>query len=270
MAPPGAALKYPLRVRVAPDSGLDKRPRTHTWQQGFSAAPTLIRSATFLHDWRREDVPPSLHEAYSSLRHPPTPLPKQLTRDEQAQVDGVLGQLRIKLAHNLNRSVDTFRQWDVDQSGTISKKEFGRALTSLGIVAHKAALDLTFDYLDNDRGGSVDYRELNEHLRRRQSDPSHLDTWGKDSPRRSSTSAAPGTSSAQSLPRPHTAIGVPKSNFYRSASWDAHGSRGARHPMMHPITASRYNMFERNAMPGVPAYGPKDRPMASRWTQGAA
>ena len=66
----------------------------------------------------------------------------------QAEVDGVQGQLRGILAKNLNRMIDTFREFDVDKSGSVDRKEFCRALVRLGVTARQAALDATFRTFD--------------------------------------------------------------------------------------------------------------------------
>ena len=95
---------------------------------------------------------------------PPSQLPPP---DQSSSVAGILGQLKMALAKNLNRMIDTFREFDEDQSGKINKREFRLALQKLGIVAHKSTCDLTFDSLDNDRSGTIEYEELNTHLRRR-------------------------------------------------------------------------------------------------------
>jgi hypothetical protein len=82
----------------------------------------------------------------------------------KAQVDGVLGQLRAVMAKNKNRIIDTFLAFDANNSGTIDRNEFREAVLTLGVVAHKAALDALFDKIDADRGGSIDYRELDRQL----------------------------------------------------------------------------------------------------------
>ncbi|KOO34639.1 hypothetical protein Ctob_015482, partial [Chrysochromulina tobinii] len=126
----------------------------------------------------------------------------------EAQIAELTRQLRLKmaLAKNLHRIIDTFREFDEDQSGTINKREFGLALQKLGIVAHKSTCDLTFDSLDNDRSGTLEYEELNTHLRRRAGDPSHLDAvLGTVSPGRNLEKAslpAPATSHTSQLPPP--------------------------------------------------------------------
>jgi hypothetical protein len=107
-----------------------------------------------------------------AVEPPPSQLPPP---DQTSSVAGIIGQLKMALAKNLHRIIDTFREFDEDQSGTINKREFGLALQKLGIVAHKSTCDLTFDSLDNDRSGTLEYQELHDHLRRRAGDPSHLD-----------------------------------------------------------------------------------------------
>jgi hypothetical protein len=114
-------------------------------------------------------------------------------------------------AKNLSRISDTFREFDKDQSGKIDKREFRLALQKLGVVAHKSDYDLTFDSLDNDRSGTIEYEELNEHLRRRVGDPSHrsaIDVGG----------AVAGTSSVASLLTPATGSATPPRCYSCSAS----------------------------------------------------
>ena len=85
--------------------------------------------------------------------------------DQTSSVAGIIGQLKMALAMNLPRIIDTFREIDEDQSGKINKRGFRLALQKLGIVAHKSTCDLTFDSLDNDRSGTIEYEELKTHLR---------------------------------------------------------------------------------------------------------
>jgi hypothetical protein len=138
-----------------------------------------------------------------AVEPPPSHLPPP---DQTSSVAGIIGQLKMALAKNLHRIIDTFREFDEDQSGTINKREFGLALQKLGIVAHKSTCDLAFDSLDNDRSGTLEYHELHEHLRRRAGDPSHLDAvLGTVSPGRKLEKAslpAPATSHTSQLPPP--------------------------------------------------------------------
>ena len=111
--------------------------------------------------------------------------------DQTSSVAGIIGQLKMALAMNLPRIIDTFREIDEDQSGKINKRGFRLALQKLGIVAHKSTCDLTFDSLDNDRSGTLEYEELNTHLRRRAGDPSHIGAvFGTVSPGRSLETAS--------------------------------------------------------------------------------
>ena len=103
------------------------------------------------------------HAKYSTPSQSPKPL--ELTPAQKASVAGIIGQLKMVFAKNLSRISDTFREFDKDQSGKIDKREFRLALQKLGVVAHKSDYDLTFDSLDNDRSGTIEYEELNEHLR---------------------------------------------------------------------------------------------------------
>eukprot|EP00900_Chrysochromulina_parva_P020539 jgi/Chrpa1/3118/Chrysochromulina_OHIO_Genome00015335-RA len=149
------------------------------------------------------------HAKYSTPSQSPKPL--ELTPAQKASVAGIIGQLKMVFAKNLSRISDTFREFDKDQSGKIDKREFRLALQKLGVVAHKSDYDLTFDSLDNDRSGTIEYEELNEHLRRRVGDPSHrsaIDVGG----------AVAGTSSVASLLTPATGSATPPRCYSCSAS----------------------------------------------------
>ena len=62
---------------------------------------------------------------------------------------------------------DLFREWDTDGSGTVSKKEFRRAIGALGYEAPRAELDRAFAEFDTDRSGEIDVGELTRALKRR-------------------------------------------------------------------------------------------------------
>ena len=101
-------LRFPLRHRDPPPQkiSLSKLPHALKWESRVGSAPSLIRSPTYAQPWRHEGLPQWALHIKPNLP-PRTPF----TREEQALVEGVVGQLRIKLAKNLNRTVDTFRQW---------------------------------------------------------------------------------------------------------------------------------------------------------------
>ena len=62
--------------------------------------------------------------------------------------------------------IDIFRDWDEDSSGTIDKSEFRKAIIALGFNAPRSEVDALFGTYDRDGGGSIDYREMNQMLRR--------------------------------------------------------------------------------------------------------
>ena len=64
------------------------------------------------------------------------------------------------------RVIDLFREWDEDGDGTISKKEFRKAMPLLGFDAPRATVDQVFDSFDPDGGGAISIDELNKALRR--------------------------------------------------------------------------------------------------------
>ena len=65
-------------------------------------------------------------------------------------------QLRDALSKNAVRVIDLFRDWDDDQSGNVSKKEFRKAMGQLGFEAHRKEIDALFDSWDPDGSGSLE------------------------------------------------------------------------------------------------------------------
>ena len=78
--------------------------------------------------------------------------------------------LRDALDANLARAVDLFREWDDDASGTVSRREFRRALALLGVKCERSAADALFDQLDFDGSGKLEYTEIHKNLRKRLED----------------------------------------------------------------------------------------------------
>ena len=78
----------------------------------------------------------------------------------------VAQQLRDILSKNAVRVVDLFREWDEDGNGSVSKKEFRKAMPLLGFDAPRAQVDQLFDTFDPDGGGAISIDELNKALRR--------------------------------------------------------------------------------------------------------
>ena len=75
-------------------------------------------------------------------------------------------QLRDALSKNAVRVIDLFREWDSDGSGTVSKKEFAKAMPELGFDASEQDVSALFDSMDPDGSGALSLDELNKQLRR--------------------------------------------------------------------------------------------------------
>ena len=78
----------------------------------------------------------------------------------------VAEQLRETLAQHAVRVIDLFREWDKDGDGTVSKREFRKAMPLLGLDVPRAEVDALFDSWDPDRSGSVELAELSRMLRK--------------------------------------------------------------------------------------------------------
>ena len=64
-------------------------------------------------------------------------------------------QLRDALAKHAIRVVDLFREWDVDESGNVSKSEFRLAMPMLGLDVPVKHIDRLFDTWDPDHSGAI-------------------------------------------------------------------------------------------------------------------
>ena len=92
--------------------------------------------------------------------------------------DNPVEALRKAMRKRMTRVIDVFRQWDEDGSGSISKKEFRRALPILGMLdCPKVVAEMLFDKLDEDKSGSIDYQELNQSLRQTSDIPNYGDVY---------------------------------------------------------------------------------------------
>lgn len=61
--------------------------------------------------------------------------------------------------------MDLFKDWDEDGNGSISKKEFRRAMRGLGVEGTNQDHDELFDKWDVDGSGELDYNEISKALR---------------------------------------------------------------------------------------------------------
>ena len=91
----------------------------------------------------------------------------------------IMEQVSEALGDSFARVIDIFREWDEDGSGTISRKEFGKALPVLGVRLTPAQLSELFHELDEDGSGLIEYDELHKKLRKKLSpsrEPAPLST----------------------------------------------------------------------------------------------
>ena len=75
-------------------------------------------------------------------------------------------QIRDALIANFVRVVDLFREWDDDNSGSVERAEFAKAMCQLGYEGSATDIDLVFDSMDPDGSGSLAYKELEQLLKR--------------------------------------------------------------------------------------------------------
>lgn len=76
----------------------------------------------------------------------------------------VTAQLRDFLKAHKKRVLDLFKSWDDDEDSLISRAEFHRAMTMLGVRAHPKVIDGLFNAFDMDGSGEIDYKEFERAL----------------------------------------------------------------------------------------------------------
>ena len=74
----------------------------------------------------------------------------------------VVDKLQRMLAQEADRLQLLFRSWDEDGSGTVSKREWRKAIRSLGYRGPSSILDQIFDSIDRDRSGELEYAEIDQ------------------------------------------------------------------------------------------------------------
>ena len=126
--------------------------------------------------------------------------------DESSNAPPVRDQIAATLSANLQKVSTLFRNWDVDQSGTIDRKEFRMGMRALGVRASKLDLDASFDSFDLDGSGKLEQREFIRALRgvqadaRRKSDQAVAHKKHKKPPPADTSSGAPSTSDPPAPP----------------------------------------------------------------------
>ena len=69
------------------------------------------------------------------------------------------------LLENYTRVSDLFASWDLDTDGHVSRAEWWKAISELGLHDTKEHVDALFDAIDTNGSGSIEHGELNELLR---------------------------------------------------------------------------------------------------------
>ena len=83
----------------------------------------------------------------------------------EARSHQIASQIKQALEKASVRTVELFRDFDADASGSIDKKEFEKAMLGLGVKATKAELGDLFDRWDMDNSGSIDFKEMDRAIK---------------------------------------------------------------------------------------------------------
>jgi len=116
-------------------------------------------------------VPPTKRSLAALVMAPnDRPPPPSLHREQRQAVPSARlieakGLLKHALASSLNSIVDVFGSWDADGNGRVSRDEFQRAVSMLGLSGGdtEEACDAVFDEHDLDGSGEISYREYVRH-----------------------------------------------------------------------------------------------------------
>ena len=78
----------------------------------------------------------------------------------------VFHQLYLLTIRKRKRAIDVFRDFDLDDSGTIDREEFAAGCKALGMNLGKVAERDVFDAIDEDDSGELDYWEVEKAIKR--------------------------------------------------------------------------------------------------------
>ena len=123
---------------------------------------------------RTQSTAPRKGAAATAKRQPKPskqPAPKRTGLLQGVDVDEdshltVAEQLTGAIARGGFRVIDLFRDWDEDDSGTVSRAEFRKAMGEVGFHATADEIDRLFDSWDPDGSGHLELAELRRRLRR--------------------------------------------------------------------------------------------------------
>ncbi len=91
---------------------------------------------------------------------------KRKKADVSALIHSVFWHIFSALERRRARPLETFRKFDADESGTITRREFLAGCNSMGYELSHTESKLIFETLDADGSGELDYRELVQHIKR--------------------------------------------------------------------------------------------------------
>ena len=94
--------------------------------------------------------------------------------DESEDAPPISQQLVSALMANSGKVIDLFASWDADQSGTVSRREFHRAMKALGLDVKAPHIDEIFSAWDRDQSGMITLDEGSKALPRRAGDDEGL------------------------------------------------------------------------------------------------
>lgn len=120
-----------------------------------------------------------LTDRITELTKPPPPTPKKapvvrrkpkgplgdFDLDEGPDAPPIAAQIKGALMKNASKVLDLFRSWDDNGDGTVTRKEFHKAMVSLGLEVPAESIDDLFSEWDVDGGGELDFKELSKILR---------------------------------------------------------------------------------------------------------
>mmetsp|Transcript_30588 Transcript_30588/g.79432 ORF Transcript_30588/g.79432 Transcript_30588/m.79432 type:complete len:732 (-) Transcript_30588:437-2632(-) len=115
------------------------------------------------------------------LTKPPPPAPSPVKRataprkskgplgdfdlDEGPDAPPISEQIKRALQKNAAKVLDLFRSWDDNGDGQVTRAEFHKAMTTLGLEVPASSVDELFDQWDSDGGGEIGLKEMTKILR---------------------------------------------------------------------------------------------------------
>lgn len=133
--------------------------------------------------WNSMDTDGSGEIAYEELLTALDPPKKMLVPIEYTDGvrEDVAGQMKIRNTASIvapktqlveafdeiatSRVMDVFSSWDLDNDGVISRFEFGKAMTAMGMKTTKKDVMMLFNSIDIDQNGFIEYKELHRVLK---------------------------------------------------------------------------------------------------------